>query len=36
LLLELLAQDAVLLDQVRDDAQLSLVHPPGEGQKEEL
>ncbi len=36
LLVELLAQDTVLLDQLRDDILLPTIHPPGEGQEEEL
>ena len=33
---ELLAQDAILLDQIRDDVLLSAIHEPGEGQEKEV
>ena len=36
LLVELLAENAVLLHEVRDDILLAPIHPPGERQQEEL
>ena len=36
LLVELLAQDAILLHEVCDGVLLSVTHPPGEGQEEEV